>query len=280
MKKASATNLKDAAGFTLIEMIGVMAVLAILAAMVVPNALHSIDRAAVVAEGQTLHNFGEQTKVFLRAYGKGPGRVSANTWSQDLAQYTDIGANGVLTNKRQLARMFIYEPVAAPKRILILSCMHAGLTLPTAAQLNSVGLFDNVWNTPDGTIPPASPAPSWGGWAAWRTALNGLAGDYLVIERVNLNSEYATVDWSMNNTSATDDVSCVVTWADGSTPTTYSITKTPNTSLSTALNTLSKLHVRDKVSFYSSARPGVVLFSYVASDGPRTFTYTTTWVAQ
>ncbi len=271
------------AAFTLVEMIGVMAILAILATMVVPNALHSVDRIAVTAEADTVHNFATQTKTFLRAYGKGPGRVSANAWNQDLAQYSDLGANDVLTNKRQVARVFIYEPVAAgvtPKRVLILSCMHTGLILPTAANLNTTSLFDNVWNTSDYTIPAGTPPSCWAGWAAWRTVLNGNAGDYLIIERVNLNSEYATVDWSMNNSNTTYAVSCIVTWADGSTATTYNLAKSPNTPLSTAAGTLLKLHVRDKVAFYSAASPGVVLFSYVASDGPRTFTYSTTWTAQ
>ena len=54
-------------GFTLIEMIGVLAIMAILAAVITPNALRTLDRAAIRAEADTLHNLGDQVKNFLKA---------------------------------------------------------------------------------------------------------------------------------------------------------------------------------------------------------------------
>jgi len=175
-------------GFTLIEMIGVLAIMAILAAVVTPSALQTLDRATIRAETDTLHNLGEQVKNFLKAKGWLPGLnpiiASRLSWDQDLWNFADISSADLLTNKRQILRSYIYEPSTSPKRVLILSCMHVGLTLPTATNLNTLALFDNVWNTTDGSVPPAG--TSWAGWAPWRTSLNGAAGDYLVIERVNL----------------------------------------------------------------------------------------------
>jgi hypothetical protein len=74
--------------------------------------------------------------------------------------------------------------------------MSTGLALPTAANLNTMALFDNVWNTTDGTVPPAG--TSWAGWAAWRAATGG---DYPVIERVNLAPLYMTVQLTNNSTT-------------------------------------------------------------------------------
>jgi len=188
MKSAAPQSLVRQQGFTLIEMIGVLAIMAILAAVITPNALRTLDRAAVRAEAETLHNLGEQAKLFLKAKGWAPGLnpIAANrlSWDQDLATFADISPAEILTNKRQMARSYIYEPTASPRRVLIISSMRTGLALPLAANINAVPLFDNIWDTADGAVPPAG--TSWAGWTAWRNTLNGTAGDYLVIERVNL----------------------------------------------------------------------------------------------
>ena len=61
-----------AAGFTLIEMIGVLAIMGILAGVLVPNALRAIENAAVAAEVKTLHGLGDQVRTYLRTQGTPP----------------------------------------------------------------------------------------------------------------------------------------------------------------------------------------------------------------
>ena len=48
--KPARSPLFRAAGFTMLELIGVMAVIAILSAVIVPNGLRALDRAAISAE--------------------------------------------------------------------------------------------------------------------------------------------------------------------------------------------------------------------------------------
>jgi len=281
-------------GFTLIEMIGVMAIMAILASVLVPNGLRTLDRAAVNAEAQTLHNLGEQVKLFLKVNGVAPAPA---TWAQDLGPFADISPVDITTNKRQMVRVLIYEPVlpAAPQRALILSSMRPGLALPVAADLNTVARFDDVWGTADRAI-PAVGIDNWAGWAPWRATDGG--GDFLVIERVNLAAIYHTdlqdLTITLNNLTgrpvvppatalAAVSTTYVVVWANGDTPTTGTIAATKNRVLdATALPR--SLHPRDRIDLYrvdpvpAGTPPD---YSYVLSTQSRTFDFIgTTWIPQ
>lgn len=176
------------AGFTLVEMIGVMAILAIMAGVLTPNILHSIERAAVVAEQQTVSKLGGQVRKYLQDYGIAPGVA---TWDTDIATYSEVSALDIRTNKRLNNRVYLLDPdPAAPQeRAIILSSMRAGMALPTSANINTALRFAALWDTVDGQVPSAV---SWGGWTAQ-------AADYLVIERINFKSEYRTI--LLQNTS-------------------------------------------------------------------------------
>ena len=186
------------AAFTLIEMIGVLAIMAILASVLVPNVLRSMDRAAVRAEAETLKALGEQVKLYLRINGTMPSSVAPVTnipatpsdlgnlenvpsWSRDIGALSDIAVYDIAVNKRNMRRVYLVDPASTPlqtPRVMILSSMRTGLPIPvvTAAQ------FQSVWQTADKTVPP--------GWATW-TAVSG-SGEQLLIERVNLQPIYQT----------------------------------------------------------------------------------------
>jgi prepilin-type N-terminal cleavage/methylation domain-containing protein len=174
-------------GFTLIEMIGVMAILTIMAAVLTPNVLHSIDRAAVVAEQQTLHNLGGQVKKYLNEYGAPPTIVG---WDAQIANYAELSQLDIAVNKRQNGRVFLLDPdpLAFQQRAIILSSMRQGMLLPTQANINTPAKFAALWGTLDGAVPSVA---SWGGWTA-------MAADYLVIERINFKSEYRSVQLQNN----------------------------------------------------------------------------------
>lgn len=179
-------------GFTMIEMIGVLAVMAILAAVVTPNALHTLDRAAVRAEQDTLHNLGEQTKLFFNVNGWIPG-MNILTWDGDLANFASLAPADITTNKRQMIRQFVVDPNPAARfqRAMFISSMRPGVALGPAA---TTAAFANVWdwNTNDLT---ASPPPA--GWNQW----NATNVEFLVIERVSLQGCFMNVVLTNNGTA-------------------------------------------------------------------------------
>ena len=192
MKRASSSPFPHAASaFTLIEMIGVLAIMAIVASVLVPNVLRTMDRAAIDAEGKTLDALAEQVKLYAKINGAPPALA---TWQTDLATLADLAAVDIVTNRRGMARVYILDTSANPvPRLMIVSSMRGGLPIPTitAAQ------FQTVWQTADKAVPA--------GWPTW-TAVSG-SGEQLLIERVNLRPVYqanpAAVTITFNTAEAT-----------------------------------------------------------------------------
>ncbi|MFT3780833.1 MAG: type II secretion system protein [Nibricoccus sp.] len=253
-------------GFTLLEMVGVIAVMAIMAAVVVPNALRNVDHLAVQAEAQTLNNIGTQAKYFFQLKGWLPGTRGVS-WDQELSPFVDLSPTDLVLNKRQISRVFIYEPSGAnpPKRLLVLSVMHLNLPVPTAGNLGTLASFDAVWNTIDGQIPGAG----WGGWATWRTALrigtNQTAGDYLVIQRVNLDSLYSTVKLTNNSTGTTPGYQVIPTIGN---PYVGTLPRAPTPTITLTLRP------NEQLNLYNDAGRTVLSYTYVASSGVKNFGYT------
>jgi prepilin-type N-terminal cleavage/methylation domain-containing protein len=187
-------------GFTLIEMIGVMAIMAILAAVVVPNGLRAIDRASVSAEQKTLTNLGGEVRRYLHDYGSPPGTA---TWAADISAYSEISQLNIATNTRQMNRLYFLDPDPTPgafhMRAIILSSMRQGMTLPTSL---TTAQFDALWRTLDGTVPSSA---SWNGWTAF-------AADYLVIERVNFKADYHDIILSNSSGLSTPPVSTIAAY--------------------------------------------------------------------
>ncbi|ATC65497.1 hypothetical protein CMV30_16950 [Nibricoccus aquaticus] len=199
------------AGFSLIEMIGVMAVMAILATVLVPNTLKMIERAAVRAEAETLRNLGDQTKLHLRSRGYLPGlkpTAPITAWNVDLSTFGSLSAADVLANRRNNNRSFLYDTASTPRpRVLILSSMRGGLTVPANA---TSAQFDAIWNTADNSVPSGAAAGLFAAnWAG--------QGEYLLIERVNLKSQLPInrIVLSANTSSVPTTVSFVVLHPDG-----------------------------------------------------------------
>lgn len=246
------------AGFTLLEMIGVLAIMSILAATLAPNAIQAIDQAAVRAEHQNLETLGSYLKLYTKENGALP--TPAN-WDDALLSYADASLADIQTNKRGRARAYFADPAATPApRVIILSSMRNELALPTS--LSTASRFDDVWNTADGSIPPTS---TWGGWSAWNAIAS--AGDYLVIQRINLNPIYQTdlKTWSvaLNNTDVI--------------PGGYELSDKSGTIVSTGsipandVVTLANLSNGDRVNIYSDSARNNLVFTHFINNASKSF---------
>ena len=251
---------RPAAAFTLIEMIGVLAIMAIMASVLVPNALRSMDRAAVRAEADTLKALGEQVKQYTRIHGAPP---AVGTWQTDLADLADLAAVDILTNRRGMARNYVLDLAATPApRLMIISSMRVGLAIPA----NPSAQFQSIWQTADKTVPV--------GWAAW-TAVDGSA-EQLLIERVNLQPIYQTelVNVTLNN-RGTAIVRC--SYILPSQPTVPVWQNVPVSPPGAPL--LLKLPAGVRVDLYNTAVQ--INYAYVARDPGLTFEFDgTNWISK
>ncbi len=257
-------------GFSLIEMIGVLAIMAILAGAIVPNALKSIDRAAVRSEKSNLENLSNSLKLHLKTNGSVP--TPAN-WASTLAALNDLNATDISQNDRRISRSFIRDSNSTtPNRVLILSSMRTGLTLPAESALNTTR-FNTIWDTADGSIPATS---SWSGWTNWNNV--STSEDYLLIQRINLSQIYqtdlATFTVSLNNTSSTT-VSYTIT-SNGITSAAINIAATPP-----ATATITGLAKGDRMNLYTAANGTSLGYTYVISESGKTFDFDGTgWAPQ
>jgi len=207
--------------FSLVEMIGVLAVVVILAGAIFWAAIKSIDQAFRVEETRNLQSFSANLQSSILRNRHIPGGTDTNTWYKAIAEESGLSTNLVLRNRRGASRVFLIHPGfqigtntpgALPysqgnegsptqpvnARLMILS----SLSVPLDRGTNAAN-FDALWNTADGTLPAN------GSFAGWK----GLPED-LRIERINLSPLF--VHLQLSNVLSTNQGRYSI---DGRTPT-------------------------------------------------------------
>src|SRR5438093_9519170 len=93
--------------FSLIELIGVLAVMAILAAVLVPSLIRQMDRIAGEQESAALKSFGDalQQSILRKRYIPG-----ASDWATNIAAELGGDVANVSTNARRQPRFFLIDP--------------------------------------------------------------------------------------------------------------------------------------------------------------------------
>jgi type II secretory pathway pseudopilin PulG len=177
-------------GWTLIESIAVMAVIAILAALIVPNIIRRVDRASWIKETADLDSIANSFTRYILRYKTIP---SYTGWASAAADQMAMPVSAISTNSRRYARAFLVDPdlridgaglpytqsangaAGSPvsARVIILSSL--GRALPIASGVPSPADFTNIWNAAENSVPSA---PAFGGWAG--------TGDELRVRRLNL----------------------------------------------------------------------------------------------
>jgi prepilin-type N-terminal cleavage/methylation domain-containing protein len=188
-------------GFSLIEMVGVIAIMSIAAALITPNLARRISRSNGEKEDQALAVLADGLVRSVRATQTIPGTAS---WATNIAAQVGLSVNDVRyvnPSDTASARVYLIHPAFVPTnssttdplwsqgnsgassvtnaRLLIISTHKSNLTLPVSSgRAASTTAFDNIWNWNFDATTKASPS-------GWGNAWYG-NGEYLHVQRINL----------------------------------------------------------------------------------------------
>ncbi len=193
--------------FSLIEMIGVLAVIAIAALVLMPNLIKRVDTAAANAEAKNLKLMADSFKLFIKRNWSIP---TYTNWADAVALQIGWEKGSVLTNGRGISRAFLIDPnlkIAGSQlpytqrvngstnrpvnaRLMIVSSLFKPLPISSGIVASSND-FNTIWNTPDGGVPSI--------WSTWQ---GKNYGDLLKIQRINLEPmfKYVSLNRSQNGT--------------------------------------------------------------------------------
>ncbi len=196
-------------GFSLLEMIGVLAVLSILALALVPVLIRHADIAAVNTETATLRSINNALVAHVLRNSSIP---SEGAWAAAAANGMALPSASITNNARRYPRAYLVDRsgwlgttlpttgyysqpatgtvITNSARLMIVSSLSADLPVPTGRP--SAASFNDIWNTAPKAIP-----------STWATTWKG-RGDDLLIERMNLQplfSQLILVNHDNGNTA-------------------------------------------------------------------------------
>lgn len=176
-------------GFTLIELIGAMAIIAVLAAVLAPGITDGIDRAYAAAEDENLATLMEALEQHIQVNKHIPRQAQAE-WTAAVSAHAGLAASEVELNARGYRRRLYVDP-------LFFTTSEASFpgytqTSGLAARPNSPRLMlvsDLSRNAPNAPASAAAFAAIWDQSAGAAV----VEGNKVKIERLNLSSRFHRV---------------------------------------------------------------------------------------
>jgi prepilin-type N-terminal cleavage/methylation domain-containing protein len=145
-------RLSSPSGFTLVEMIGVLAILAILASFIAPNIIHQLKAAKQAAEDDQLATIAQGVEVFVRQT-----RAFPSSLVELSPEYVPVALGQLTANANGFLRYYIVHPnisgytnatglstvALADARYLLIT----HLQRDENPSITNATEFDNWWNT-------------------------------------------------------------------------------------------------------------------------------------
>jgi prepilin-type N-terminal cleavage/methylation domain-containing protein len=199
--------------FTLIELIGVMAIIGILSAVILPPMISKIEDANSTKEDANLEEIARALVAGIKATGTIPNPTTPNftagSWTAIALNYTTLGQTALASvlpanNDRQIilsANLATYvtangnsyatdadgwpDPLPNDLKIYILASSKNGLPLQAGIPVADIANWTKVFNAGTGSV--AVPASVFG-------ALNTTKGEFLHVKVVDLNQLFCRVE--------------------------------------------------------------------------------------
>ncbi|MDH7501779.1 MAG: type II secretion system protein [Verrucomicrobiota bacterium] len=194
------------AAWSLIEMIGVMAIIAVLSLAIAPALMKQITQANKEAETKMLERLADGLQRSILREHRIPGSTD---FAQAIARELGLDQASVLYNRAGQQRVCLIHPgmrigpngnsslpftqdwqgSVAPTNARVMLISSLSVPLPTGIQSGpapSADAFENIWDTAEDNVPS--------GWTGW-----GGSGALLIIRRINLGLLFVQV--ALNNNS-------------------------------------------------------------------------------
>ena len=215
-------------GFTLIEIIGVLAVMSILAATIAPSAIQMITSSKQTSEDKALAAIADAMRLYVQTNKKVPAEVAANpiaavasttsvdAWDKAIGTIMNVPATKVSTNTINKKRIYLYpadfitasapNPLPYDQQAELTNLNGGGGVLVTSKPDPRVMVISNMnpsvtLATASGQLATADFDAIWNQTAIPTAYAELTEGDKLKIARINMTDLFVAVDFNQLDTT-------------------------------------------------------------------------------